>query len=199
MPNYHSLPDPTGYKLNLTDSGHPLSIVMPDNTVLNATRIGPGSGSSPWVNLVNSMLSGPLNFVNLADLREVNLDTTQPTSVNFTNCPNLTNVIAGTSVNYMGWAVIDGCASLATIDFSYSTLIDINLGTNASLLHLDFSRSLLPEAAVDAVLASLDSHGLHDGWVNVSSGGNAQPSAAGLVSKANLVAKGWTVIISALM
>jgi hypothetical protein len=44
---------------------------------------------------------------------------------------------------------------------------------------------------VDDMLADLDATGKINGVLNIAAG--ATPSGAGLVSKANLVAKGWTV------
>jgi hypothetical protein len=47
------------------------------------------------------------------------------------------------------------------------------------------------QAMVDTVLCDMDGHGTNNGTLNISS--NAVPSAAGIVCKNNLIARGWTV------
>ncbi len=49
------------------------------------------------------------------------------------------------------------------------------------------------EATVDDILSTLDTGGQINGILKLEGGTNATPSAAGLVSKANLEGKGWTV------
>ncbi len=53
----------------------------------------------------------------------------------------------------------------------------------------------LPQATIDALLAAFDAAGRNSGTrtLNLGGTGNAAPSSAGAVSKANLQAKGWTV------
>ena len=55
--------------------------------------------------------------------------------------------------------------------------------------------NLLTQAAVDAILAAFDAAGRSSGTriLNLGGTGNAAPSAAGVTSKNNLIAKGWTV------
>jgi hypothetical protein len=47
------------------------------------------------------------------------------------------------------------------------------------------------QAMVDTVLCDMDGHGTNNGILNISD--NAVPSAAGIVCKNNLIARGWTV------
>lgn len=51
----------------------------------------------------------------------------------------------------------------------------------------------LNEACIDNILASLDAGGSENGQVLLGGGTNSAPSSAGLVSQANLEAKGWFV------
>ena len=53
----------------------------------------------------------------------------------------------------------------------------------------------LPQATIDALLAAFDAAGRNSGTrsLNLGGTGNAAPSSAGLVSKANLQNKGWSV------
>lgn len=59
-----------------------------------------------------------------------------------------------------------------------------------------FNGCALNQQSVDDVLAGLDASGINSGTrdVDLDGGTSATPSAAGLVSKANLVGKGWTVV-----
>ena len=68
---------------------------------------------------------------------------------------------------------------------------------SASLGNARFDGNPLTQTAVDAILAAFDAAGRTSASgaciLNIGGTGPATPSAAGLVSKANLVAKGWTV------
>ncbi len=57
----------------------------------------------------------------------------------------------------------------------------------------DFGANALTQVVVDDILNKLDIGGLSNGTLSLDGGTTASPSAAGLVSKANLVGKGWTV------
>ena len=65
-----------------------------------------------------------------------------------------------------------------------------------SLLLIELSNNNLTEAAVDGVLADMDAVGNLNGTIDLSGGTNAPPSAAGLVSKASLEGKGWTITVN---
>jgi hypothetical protein len=62
-----------------------------------------------------------------------------------------------------------------------------------ALVMVECSTCALDESAVDAILASLDANGASNGTVSMVLGTNAAPSAAGLLSKAALELRGWTV------
>jgi hypothetical protein len=59
------------------------------------------------------------------------------------------------------------------------------------LIYLDACENNLDSDSVDSVLETLDSLGRSDGFVDLTD--NSAPTAAGLITKANLVSKGWTV------
>lgn len=63
----------------------------------------------------------------------------------------------------------------------------------AALKTIDMHNNLLPQAAVDAVLAAVVAAGATGGTLNLGGTGNATPSAAGLANKATLVTRTWTV------
>ena len=81
--------------------------------------------------------------------------------------------------------------------YCYSNQITGFSGGTVSNTLGDFraQNNLLTQSAVDAILAAFDAAGRNSGTrtLNLGGTGNAAPSAAGLVSKSNLVAKGWTV------
>lgn len=64
-----------------------------------------------------------------------------------------------------------------------------------SLGDFQAQNNLLPQATIDALLAAFVAAGRNSGTriLNLGGTGNAAPSAAGLVSKAMLIARGWTV------
>jgi hypothetical protein len=63
----------------------------------------------------------------------------------------------------------------------------------AALKTIDMHSNLLPQAAVDAVLAAVVLAGATGGTLNLGGTGNATPSAAGLADKATLITRTWTV------
>jgi hypothetical protein len=52
----------------------------------------------------------------------------------------------------------------------------------------------LSQQSVDNILVSLDTSGRLNGTVHLNSGTSSAPGPAGLAAKANLIAKGWSVI-----
>ena len=66
-------------------------------------------------------------------------------------------------------------------------------GITSSSVVFDFSANALTQVSVDGILSTLDAAGQSNGTLQLEGGTNSTPSAAGLVSKANLVGKGWTV------
>ncbi len=74
------------------------------------------------------------------------------------------------------------------------TTVILNAGLTFSVGSIfDFSGNALTQVVVDNILAILDTSGVINSTVSLAGGTNATPSASGLVSKANLVGKGWTV------
>ena len=63
----------------------------------------------------------------------------------------------------------------------------------ASLLDCRMQNNLLPQAAVDAMLAAFVAAGASNGTLNLGGTGNAAPSGTGATDAATLVSRGWTV------
>lgn len=103
--------------------------------------------------------------------------------VNLSGCTSLQQLYANTMSNLTTTLLVSGSPSLSIVTTNGSEqLIDVEI-TGAALI----------EAVVDLMLDNLDVAGLSGGTVDLSGGTSSAPSAAGLVSKANLIGKGWTV------
>ena len=136
--------------------------------------------------------------------------------VDLSNCPALAHFTCGgtfASLDLSGATVLNdcnigfvstlttvnvsNCAALTTLDLSgqVSSVVSLNVSGCTSLTTVSGSPIGLPEAMVDSVLDQLDVNGASNGTVNLEN--SAPPGAAGLLSKAALEAKGWTVIVHA--
>ncbi len=73
-------------------------------------------------------------------------------------------------------------------------LESVSLNEAIEIDSIILTSNALTEASVDNILATLDEAGVLNGQLDINGGTNATPSAAGLVSKASLEGKGWTVI-----
>lgn len=96
------------------------------------------------------------------------------------------NALGGHSDTYM---TITSNAALTTIDMPVFAITAI---TNCTL---DFRFNALSQTVIDNILARCDASPTPTNVkiLRLQGGTNATPSAAGLVSKASLVGKGWTV------
>jgi hypothetical protein len=94
------------------------------------------------------------------------------------------------SVDLSALTILNG----SNMNIQNNTVLDtITLSPAVDCLSLSLLGNALTQVSVDDILAKLDTAGYSNGMVDVSGGTSATPSAAGLVSKANLVGKGWTV------
>ena len=101
------------------------------------------------------------------------------------------NNLTGTIPDWSGWT------SGNTIWLDNNGLTDVaGTATPPGLTDLRLQDNALIEAAVDRVLTSLDTAGESNGYVNLSGGTNAAPSATGLSAKSNLEGRGWTVTVN---
>jgi hypothetical protein len=91
---------------------------------------------------------------------------------------------------------LTGLSSMDELYHCCSVLTHINITGCANLLDIDLSSNSLTEASVDHVLISLDNYGLSNGYLVLSGGTNAIPSAAGLAAKTSLEGKGWYVAVN---
>lgn len=105
-----------------------------------------------------------------------------------------------TSLNLQGSLQQSG--SIATVDFSTNLLTNVNIAGCTQIINLNLQNNQLSQNEVDEILATLDSLGRNNNnipswtelYVNISGGGNQQPSQAGYASALSLSNKGWTVV-----
>ena len=91
---------------------------------------------------------------------------------------------------------LTGLSSMDELYHCCSVLTHINITGCANLLDVDLATNSLTEASVDHVLISLDNYGLSNGYLVLSGGTNAIPSAAGDAAVLSLQAKGWYVDVN---
>jgi hypothetical protein len=75
-------------------------------------------------------------------------------------------------------------------------LTSLKLHANLNSLYVDVQNNVLTQSNIDEILANFDLAGRSGGQMYIYGIDQASPSAAGLVSKANLLAKGWTFPIN---
>ena len=96
--------------------------------------------------------------------------------------------------NFVGISTSDcremfyGCSSLANVP---AGMFDLSLAKNFTNA---FFACALTQASVDNILISLDNAGQSGGTIHMHGGTSSAPSAAGQTAKANLQARGWTVV-----
>ena len=98
----------------------------------------------------------------------------------------------------MGFTSLDftGITSLRQLYNIDTGLQHINITGCVNLDDVELQDNALTQASVDHVLITLDNNGLSNGFLDLSGGTNATPSALGLAAEASLVIKGWDVFIN---
>jgi hypothetical protein len=108
-----------------------------------------------------------------------------------------------TSLNLQG--SLQQSNNIATVDFSSNLLTNVDITGCTQIINLNLQNNQLSQNEVDEILATLDSLGRSSNnipswtelYVNISGGGNQQPSQAGYTSALSLANKGWTVVSNA--
>jgi Leucine-rich repeat (LRR) protein len=95
---------------------------------------------------------------------------------------------------YLPTLDVSGLTALSKIDLlADSALTNLNVSGCTALNYLDCNSAALRQSSVDAALAECDASGINNGRIDASQGLNQAPSSAGLISKAALIAKYWSV------
>jgi len=116
-------------------------------------------------------------------------------SLDFSGCTSL-ELVRLEGMNVLVSVNLSGCSALVSAELGNYLVTDVDITGCASLLRLRVGDSVLTEASVDGALSTLDAAGLSGGNCYLVGASNSAPSAAGLVSKANLEARGWVVEVS---
>ncbi len=160
-----------------------------------------------------------LIYVDISDNNVPGGSTNTLTSVNLSGCTDLQELRLDDSDFSVGIPSLAGLTSLSLIDFDQCSisgvvdlsglpaLADLDFGGNTALtsiiiadaqpiIDFDADTCALTETAVDDILVVLSNNGESGGFVDVSGGTNAIPSATGLAAKLVLEGNGWTVNVN---
>jgi len=177
--------------------------------------------NADWNGLQSVNLSGLTNliYVDISDNDIPGSNISSLTTVNLTGCTALQELRLDDSEFSGGIPSLAGLTSLSLIDFDQSGISGVvDLSGLPALADLDFSGNTaitsiivadtqpiidfnafncaLTETAVDDILVVLSNNGESNGYVDVSGGTNAAPSATGLAAKLVLEGNGWTVTVN---
>lgn len=89
-----------------------------------------------------------------------------------------------------------GTIEIQDLNVSGISLTDLDVSELNALAGLNASGNDFVESVVDAILLALANGPISNGTVDLSGGTSATPSAAGLISKATLEGRGWTVTVN---
>lgn len=99
--------------------------------------------------------------------------------------------------NISGILDLSGLTSLISIDLAGNlALTSVVIADTQPIDSLSAAACNLTQTAVDDILVVLSNNGVSNGFVNLSGGTNAAPSATGLAAKAVLEGNGWTVTVN---
>ena len=135
-------------------------------------------------------------YIDDALIPVIDLSNTPATSIAIQGAAVLSLDISGTLVtSYSDIGYLSNLPSLTTlVARDCALLIDLVISNaRTTLTHLDVSGGVLDESHIKAILVDLSNFAPDNGVCDLSGGTNAPPSAGGLVAKANLEARGWTV------
>jgi len=177
--------------------------------------------NADWNGLQSINLSGiiSLTFVDISDNNIPGTGTNSLTSVNLSGCTALQTLRLDDSDFSAGIPSLAGLTSLRIIDFDQCSisgvvdltglpaLADLDFSGNTALTSIviadaqpindfDSDGCALTETAVDDILVVLSNNGITNGYVDLSGGTNAIPSAIGLAAKLALEADGWLVTVN---
>ena len=127
--------------------------------------------------------------INLAHVGHCIIDASSMSNLTTLNC----------SFNALTALDVTGCAALNTLDCGYSGLTSLDVSGCNALRFLSCNNNQLTASSVDNIIIDLNTNGITTGYLNLSGGTSAAPSAASAAALANLTAPqpgglGWVVI-----
>lgn len=139
-----------------------------------------------------------VSFPNLAALTTV--QNSPPSTSRLMPLMTILDCPALTTVDFPALNSVGGYRDIGMLIIRNASLTSINLPvflltSPLEDVELDFRDNALTESVVDNILARVDASPNPSGlrFLLLQGGTNATPSASGLVSKASLIGKGWTV------
>jgi hypothetical protein len=137
-----------------------------------------------YASFYNLVSVGSFTLANIPNMSSISL-------LNLTTCGsiNISNLILPTVIDLTNLS--GDCANVSIRYNANLSTIWLPLHLNCLMFQLD--TNALMQSCVDDILAKIDGHGLSNGVIQLTGGTNESPSSAGLISKANLEAKGWTI------
>ena len=187
------------YSLTLRgDLNRKLSYVELDNNFLYLEEAGGGGGATPNPYFLIFGETGALDLSIYSYMKSlVFADGNDITSLSVTGLTLLRFIICAkgelTSLD------ISTNTALTGLECDYNQLTSLDISTNTALTYLSCNGNQLTVASVNEILIDLDTHGLPDGYLDLSdlSGGtNASPTGAGATAVSNLTDKGWSVMVA---
>jgi len=138
-----------------------------------------------------------LSVTGLTLLRYIRCGRVELTSLDISTNTALTNL--GCKNNQLTSLDISANTALTYLECDGNQLTSLDISTNTALTYLSCNGNQLTVASVNEILIDLDTHGLPDGYLDLSdlSGGtNAAPTGAGATAVSNLTDKGWSVMVA---
>ena len=133
-----------------------------------------------------------LDVSKLTALRELDFGGSQIATINLTGLTALEILYCGstqlTSLDVSGFAALQICWC------GYCQLTSLSLDGAVSLNELYVGYNPFSSETIDAILATVDGFGTSGPGRSLDATGAAAPGASGLAAKANLIARGWTVV-----
>ena len=132
-----------------------------------------------------------LSVTGLTLLRFIRCGRVELTSLDISTNTALTNL--GCKNNQLTSLDISANTALTYLECDGNQLTSLDISTNTALTNLSCNGNQLTVASVNSILIDLDTHGLPDGYLDLSGGGNAAPTGEGETAVFNLTDKGWSV------
>lgn len=160
-------------------------------TTLNASNLlNLLTANFPFANGNNQ--SGIINLSGCTNLTDFSADEAYG-SYDLSDCSSLTTI--SSNAGQASSLDLTNCLSLSTLTLAdHYNLSSLIIDGCTSLISVTVTGHLLGSEGVNVILINLDSFGLEDGYVDVTSYNGAEPTGDGITAAANLVTKGWTVI-----
>ncbi|MDE5424038.1 hypothetical protein L3073_17620 [Ancylomarina sp. DW003] len=133
-----------------------------------------------------------MDFSNNPLMTYINVNySTALTSLNITGCTEVSKLrLWNCNLSSLNLSQL---AKLTYLEIAGNNITTLDITNNPLLNHLNARSNGFTEATMNSIMTTLDDNGLSNGGVWFLSG-NAALTGAGLTSKANLIAKGWTVM-----